>query len=139
MKAITADGFLPFEQTISEDEYLLSQAKVITGQCEQWDDDWQQLEAVKLTEFLESLENLNGPEAESGWLVLVRDRERLLDRRVGLAIKATKLELELSESTMVLWREGMVRFNEHRLFAAMAEAGVENEPLARQINKKTGL
>ncbi|MBF0379499.1 MAG: hypothetical protein HQL69_00680 [Magnetococcales bacterium] len=125
-----------YEQTVSEDEYLISQAKVIKGHCDEWGQEWYELENVRLQEFIDNLPNLNGPQAEDGWLELIRDRERLIDRHLTLAVKAKKLDIELPEATMVLWRQGMVLFNEHRFFAAMAEAGVENEPLARQIDKK---
>ncbi|MBF0444123.1 MAG: hypothetical protein HQL68_00930 [Magnetococcales bacterium] len=125
-----------YEQTISEDEYLITQAKVVAGHCSKWNDDWLELENVRLVEFLNDLPNLNGPQAEAVWLNLIRDRERLVDRNLTLAVKAKKLDIELADATMVLWRQAMVKFNEHRFFAAMAEAGVDNEPLARQIDKK---
>ncbi|MBF0358422.1 MAG: hypothetical protein HQL70_07415 [Magnetococcales bacterium] len=125
-----------FEQTVSEDEYLLSQAKVIAGHCRQWTDSWQQLEGERLEQLLANLPNLNGPEAESGWLNLIRDRERLVERRMTLAVSAKKLDIELLEATMIPWRQGMAKFKEHRFYAAMEEAGVKNEPLARQIDEK---
>ncbi|MBF0193667.1 MAG: hypothetical protein HQL71_03875 [Magnetococcales bacterium] len=125
-----------YEQTISEDEYLITQAKVVAGHCSKWSEDWLNLENIRLVEFLDDLKNLNGPQAEAIWLNLVRDRERLVDRNLTLAVKAKKLEIELPVASMVPWRKAMVKFYEHRFFAAMAEAGVDNEPLARQIEKK---
>jgi ATP-dependent RNA helicase SUPV3L1/SUV3 len=125
-----------FEQTISEEEHLLSQAEVIAGHCREWSDEWQQLENVQLEQLLANLPNLNGPEAESGWLDLIRERERLVERRMTLAVSAKKLEIDLPLATIIPWREAMVQFNEHRFFAAISEAGVDNEPLAREIDKK---
>ncbi|MBF0453443.1 MAG: hypothetical protein HQL72_01345 [Magnetococcales bacterium] len=125
-----------YEQTISEEAYLLSQRSVIQGHCRQWSQEWQNLESLRLPEFISNLPTLNGPEAESGWLVLIRDRERLVERRMTLASSANKLEIELPPATKVLWREAMVPFLEHRFQSAMVEAGVENEPLAREVDKK---
>ena len=125
-----------FEQTISEDEYLLSQRKVIAGHCQQWAAAWQQLESHQLQQFINNLPNQNGPEAEVGWLKLLRERERLVERRMTLASSAKKLELELPPATKILWRQAKVEFDEHRFFAAMREAGVHNEALAREVDKK---
>ncbi|MBF0447415.1 MAG: hypothetical protein HQL67_04365 [Magnetococcales bacterium] len=125
-----------FEQTLSEEEYLLSQRAVIAKHCQLWQEEWQALEGGRLSRFLEELAQLNGPEAESAWMLLVRDRERLVERRMTLASSARKLEIELSPATKIPWRSAMEELSEHRFQMAMIEAGIDNEPLARQIDEK---
>ncbi len=125
-----------FEQTVSEDEYLLAQADVVAGHCRQWADEWRDLEDERLQGFIADLEQLSGPDAESAWLELIRDRERLVERRMTLASSAHKLELDLVDATMAPWRQGLHKFNEHRLRAAMAESVMTDEALARKVHEK---
>ncbi|MBF0145947.1 MAG: hypothetical protein HQL84_08845 [Magnetococcales bacterium] len=122
-----------FQQTLSEEEYLLRFKDRFLLQGETLRQGWATLEQ-RLASWMTRLSTLQGPRIEQDWQEWVAEHERLLDQGFELANPFELLALPLPQPDMSLWHEAFEACRLWRLNAILQDDKASDPAIIRRLD-----
>ncbi|MBF0175417.1 MAG: hypothetical protein HQL63_01005 [Magnetococcales bacterium] len=138
-ESLQEDGILrlfALSQTLTEQEYLLTQRERIQAHCDDLATRLRAMEQNLLAWENNDLVQTHPPEAEE---LLRRMLTRLADwqeRRHSLGLSAEQLGIVVPELDLTPWTRAMARFRQRRFQAIIAAENPEDTDLANQIDRR---
>ncbi|MBF0109386.1 MAG: hypothetical protein HQL76_09435 [Magnetococcales bacterium] len=123
-----------FDQTLSEEEYLLQFRDRYLGQSDALSQGWHALEH-RLRTWTTRLPALEGPGIEEGWQEFITEHERLLDWGMELVTPLEKLSLPLPQPDQEVWRQAREACRQRRLDLILQDERASDPPIIRRLDQ----
>lgn len=123
-----------FDQTVSEEDYLLLHKGKFVRQGGELDQAWKALEG-RLGVWMVTIPTLSGPQIESDWLEMVTDHEKFLDWGLELVKPFATLGLSLPQPNASLWQLALEACREGRLANILQDERAFDPAIIRRLDR----